>query len=282
MQYSITSVATSLVLLIGFTNAAFVAVVPNQGNNILRLSSQAQQQQRVTHLKTKLLNLGTSTNRGFTASSLDQRNANQIIKELKKYNPTTEPASPYYTTTTTGTKATKTSTISGKWTLVYTDAPDITSLGGSLTSKVGRIGQDCTTPPFIANVIEWIRPDWASSFPFSGSNNSRILQQVVTKATSTPEQPLQLTLSLVGVKLYVDSTNGTLLPNSEFWNAFQDNGIVMEWFQRYPVDLKGPMQTYFGKCSILYLDEELRIIQTGQNYVAVNVRQQNQDESWFS
>jgi hypothetical protein len=56
----------------------------------------------------------------------------------------------------------------------------------------------------------------------------------------------------------------------------------MEWFQRYPIDLKGPIQTYFGKCSILYLDEELRIIQTGQNYVAVNVRQQNQDESWFS
>ena len=35
----------------------------------------------------------------------------------------------------------------------------------------------------------------------------------------------------------------------------------------------------FGTFEILYLDEEMRIIRTGQNYLAVNTR--IRDDEWF-
>merc|ERR1711935_241386 len=94
--------------------------------------------------------------------------------------------------------------ISGKWTLIYTDAPDITGLDTSRnpfsTATLGRIGQDCN-PPFVKNVIEWKRPSWASSLPFSGNENSRILQKVVTSASASPDKPNLVNLKIAGLEL---------------------------------------------------------------------------------
>jgi hypothetical protein len=44
-----------------------------------------------------------------------------------------------------------------------------------------------------------------------------------------------------------------------------------------PVKLRGPLKAPFGKFEILYLDEDMRIIKTGQGYYAVNIR----GEVWF-
>jgi hypothetical protein len=233
-------------------------------------------------LKDELMNLAKATKRGFAASSSDRRKANQLIDALASYNPTTEPAAPYYANTAkvTATAQVMIPTIAGKWTLLYTDAPDITSLASTPTAKLGRIGQDCT-PPFIKNVIEWKRPDWAASLPFSGSESTRILQKVVTQATASPDTPCKLTLNLAGIELSSDSVAagaGDGMKSSDPWKTIQDNGISAGLLQLNPIDLKGPIQTYFGTCTILYLDEELRIIRTGQNYLAVNCRD---NEPWF-
>jgi PAP_fibrillin len=223
----------------------------------------------ITRLKDELIDLAKATKRGFASSSSDRTRANKLIDALASYNPTTEPAAPYYKTA----KSTSQPTLAGKWTLVYTDAPDITSLASTPTAKLGRIGQDCT-PPFIKNVIEWKRPDWAASLPFSGSESSRILQKVVTQATASPDNPCKLTLELAGIELSSDGG----MESSDPWKAIQENGLSAGLLQINPIDLKGPIQTYFGTCTIVYLDEELRIIRTGQNFLAVNRRDQ---EPWF-
>lgn len=55
----------------------------------------------------------------------------QIVNELSAVSPTDEPAAAYYKDVSFGSGT----TLSGKWTLIYTDAPDITSLEGGPLSK---------------------------------------------------------------------------------------------------------------------------------------------------
>jgi hypothetical protein len=144
-------------------------------------------------LKNEILEISKQTKRGFAASFRDQERARELIFELAKYNPTPEPATPYYPNAPTDF-VTSGTTLAGKWTLVYTDAPDITGLESPqqqrgflslpATANLGRIGQECV-PPLIQNVIEWQRPEWASDLPlFSGY--TRILQKVLTQASVDP------------------------------------------------------------------------------------------------
>jgi hypothetical protein len=92
---------------------------------------------------------------------------------------------------------------------VFTDAPEITCLDTSRnpfsTAKLGKIGQECS-PPYIENVIEWLRPDWASGLPRSGSDESRVLQKVVTLASATTEKPLIVDLKVAGLELEAGSS----------------------------------------------------------------------------
>ena len=227
----------------------------------------------IHRLQTELLSLGEATNRGFDASRAMRQEAIAIIDQLAALNPTAEPASPYYDTTTyiPGPN------ICGKWTLVYTDAPDITSLASTPTAKLGRIGQDCS-PPYVKNVIEWKRPEWAERLPFSGTSESRILQKVCTKATASPKDPLQLNLDLAGIELVTDDRNnnddGVSAADkaAALIDAIQTNGVPVGILQQAPLLLEGPWTLPFGKARILFLDERMRILRTQQNFVAVNVR----------
>jgi hypothetical protein len=227
--------------------------------------------EQILRLKNELLILALKTDRGFKASRERRQEAVQIIDSLAALNPTAEPASPYYEDQTyiPGPN------MSGKWTLVYTDAPDITSLASSSpTAKLGRIGQECN-PPYIKNVIEWKRPDWAEALPFSGTRESRILQKVCTKATASPNDPLQLNLDLAGIELV---TADDEQEESSFWDAIQNDGLPVGLLKQAPVVLEGPATVPFGKARILYLDDQMRILRTQQNFVAVNVRS---EPDWF-
>lgn len=161
------------------------------------------------------------------------------------------------------------------------DAPDITSLdatGPLSTAKLGRVGQQCD-PPRIANVIgefllrsnqfrhlhifcctEWTKPDWASDLPFSGSENSRVLQKVVCEGSASPSNPSTVDLKILGLELEGEGDSG---PASILGNN--------------PVKLQGPLSAPFGKFDILYLDETMRITKTYQGFYAVNLR----DDEWF-
>jgi hypothetical protein len=242
-------------------------------------------------LKTELLQLATATDRGFQASAEDRKRVNGLLNALTLLNPTAEPAAAYYSDLTYIPGP----SITGKWTLVYTDAPDITGLANSApTAQLGRIGQECN-PPYVKNVIEWKRPEWAASLPFSGTSESRILQKVCTKATASPNDPLQLNLELAGLELVTspDDDNevdiygmeeeqpqsGGGVPNvSALLEAIQEKGLPVAFLKQAPLQLEGPLTAPFGKATILYLDDTMRILRTQQKYVAVNVRS---DPIWF-
>ncbi|KAL7552628.1 hypothetical protein ACHAWF_015861, partial [Thalassiosira exigua] len=136
--------------------------------------------------------------------------------------------------------------------------------GGPLAAaKLGRIGQECD-PPSIKNVIEWRRPEWASSLPFGGGGggeSDRVLQKVCCEGSATPEKPNEVDLKILGLEV-----TGALL------------GGPAAWFERNPVQLRGPLRALFGKFEILYLDDDMRITETYQGYFAVNVREESE---WF-
>lgn len=224
-------------------------------------------------LKDDLVALAASTRRGFVASKKDRDRAKRIIHELSKLSPTEEPAAAYYTNNAQATSEDGPS-LAGKWTLLYTDAPDITSLDSPVSiQKLGRIGQECN-PPLIKNVIEWKRPDWASSLPFSGDDNSRILQKVVTEGSSSPAANPTVDLKLVGFEISgTNSDNGSI--GSDTGGMFL-NGPA-SFFEQNPIKLQGPLKGPFGKFDILYLDGDMRITKTYQGYYAVNIR----EEEWF-
>lgn len=243
----------------------------------------------VAKLKSDLLTMATNTNRGFQASTAERSVIKDIIYELARFNPSQNPARAYYDNTMTGYDNTG-STISGKWTLIYTDAPDITGLDTSrnpfATAKLGRIGQECQ-PPYIKNVIEWLRPDWAGSLPFSGSTESRILQKVVTSASASPTKPLLVNLKVAGLELEAGEDNRSVQVTStnngmqDLVQRVQDRGLPAGLLSIQPVDLKGPWNPPFGQFEILYVDEDIRVIRTGQNYLAANHRIKDYRDEWF-
>uniref|UniRef100_A0A7S3QJJ2 Plastid lipid-associated protein/fibrillin conserved domain-containing protein n=1 Tax=Chaetoceros debilis TaxID=122233 RepID=A0A7S3QJJ2_9STRA len=252
-------------------------------------------------LKLSLLFKAQDLKRGFEASDSDRNEINDIISQLASLNPSKEPAASYY-------KDTVDSTLQGKWTLAYTDAPDITSLDVSKSSpagsilpslppaaQLGRIGQECNlSESTITNVIEWKRPQWVGdvlsrSASFSGENKGRVLQKVVCEAMAFPDGPSTVQLKLVGFELLgrtkddgEDKDETSKSANSIFPSIPDISSIINEGpaaiLLRNPVKLRGPLQVPFGKFEILYLDEELRIIKTGQGYYAVNMRENN---PWF-
>mmetsp|Transcript_3058 Transcript_3058/g.5619 ORF Transcript_3058/g.5619 Transcript_3058/m.5619 type:complete len:293 (+) Transcript_3058:108-986(+) len=237
-------------------------------------SSEISLDSEAIQLKDDLITLAAATRRGFSASRSDREKAKQIINNLAKYSPSDEPAAAYYKEGENSNTIDR-STIAGKWTLIYTDAPDITSLEGGpfSTAKLGRIGQECD-PPMIKNVIEWQRPDWASSLPFSGGDSSRVLQKVCVVGTSTKENPKLVDLKLAGFELsgINDSDDNAVEGSTSFFNG------PAGFLESNPVKLQGPLTAPFGKFEILYLDDGMRITKTFQGFFAVNIREEN---VWF-
>ncbi|CAJ1949516.1 unnamed protein product [Cylindrotheca closterium] len=234
----------------------------------------------------KLRQIAGRTNRGFQATSMDRRQARDLAFSLEKLNPTAAPAAAYYESSITesAADAAEGPTVSGKWNLIFTDAPDITSLDTSRnpfsTATLGRIGQECN-PPYVKNVIEWKRPSWAGNLPFSGSEDSRVLQKVVTLASASPEKPDVVDLKIAGLELENPNQDDQLSTNGGgIASRVERDGLVAGLLSSNPIDLKGPLNPPFGQFRILYLDEDLRITLTSQNYIAVNSRCKEGGE-WF-
>lgn len=205
-----------------------------------------------TTLKTDLLQLATDTQRGFEATDAQRNQVGNLISQLQQLKSRSNAES-----------STILSQLEGSWTLVYTDAPDIINLRPQLPAfgELGRIGQCCQAPT-ISNVIEWVRPAWAATIlPFT---KQRILQKVVTEAAPNPSKPGFVTLQLSGFQ--VDTVDNV-----------EDNG---QGRRRPWLDVNGPLTVPFGEFQVLYLDKELRITQTGQGYIAVNIRTRP-SERWF-
>lgn len=211
-------------------------------------------------LKDELSSLAEATSRGFDASRSQRRRVAELVEELSRVNPTAEPAAAYYPDSSPSfASSSGAPTLSGKWTLVYTDAPDITSLRPPSTgvvvaaAELGRIGQECDGPTgTIANVIEWTPPVWVPSF----LKGDRALQRVRCGASASPDAPDRVTLTIEGLSVEVEGGAVASLP---------------------PLDLRGFLSLPFGEFRVLYLDDELRAVRTSQGYLAVNAR----TDEWF-
>jgi len=255
-------------------------------------------------LKESILAIAKDSKRGFVATSQQRTEVSDIINKLKELNPSSEPASAFYSEN--NNMDADVPTLTGKWTLVYTDAPDIISLDSSLSPmtsllpsnvKLGRIGQECIPEEStIKNVIEWKRPDWLkgvleqvagkSSEEIDKSGGSRVLQKVCCEAKASPSQPSKVDLKLSGFELVgsvIESSSDGLSGDKSLLLP-SVNDIVMNgpaaWFELNPLQLSGPLKAPFGQFELLYLDQNIRIIQTGQGFFAVNLREVLKDE-WF-
>jgi len=216
------------------------------------------------------LELGKNTNRGFDATSAEREEVKRIVDGLVRDGG--------------GDRMRGLEGLRGDWTLIYTDAPDITSLANNPVASLGRIGQniertDGTDDNFyeIKNCIEWMRP---SNFPnplklprslIGEGKNSRVIQKVVTRgAQRSAEEPFLVDLVVRGVEILPEEADGETLPLP----------------LRLLKDLSLPSQTIFsdklpfGSFELLYLDSEFRIIKTSNNHLAANVRVSD-EERWF-
>lgn len=248
--------------------------VPSRLQMSERTLSMPSSSSEVMQLKEELMMISNATDRGFTATAQQVKQARELIFHLSSFNPTKEPAKPYYSENNTYTIDQP--SLAGKWTLIFSDAPDITGLSRNGLAELGRIGQDCS-PPYIKNVIEWKRPNWATGFPLSGPTDARILQKVVTKASASSEKPTLVYLELKGFQVGTDAgTEGNLV------ESIQKKGLVAGLLAASPFNLPDFFTAPFGQFEVLYLDEDLRVTRTGQNYITVNVRNNLEDEKpWF-
>ena len=221
----------------------------------------------------KIQALAFRTQCGFKATPTDRQRMKYLIQQLAAYNPTPEPAAVFYDKDQDATAA-ATPSLQGKWTLVYTDAPDILTLADNDTfARLQRIGQECGHGK-IANVIEWVPPVWAGALPVTITGNTqgqRVLQKVITQASASPDQLSKVTLVLKGLQvewLQEDSSDNI-------------EGVLPSlWSRVNPLQLQGPLTAPFGSFEVLYLDEEMRIIRTNQGFYAIN-RRNSPETDWF-
>jgi PAP_fibrillin len=321
-----TSTCGALVATLGLLNAfagadpvlAFETLIPPRTHRITRTWSHCcRRRDKRIFQRNRLLTLGLSTNesdgpdetslkealkevlkeiarqssRGFQATQSQRKRAEEVLEELSRLNPSQDPARDYYPNPGVNGSSPHSSSLCGKWTLIYTDAPDIVGLGApNVLAELGRIGQHCD-PPFIKNVIEWKRPAWSTDLLSSllPSNVApalprRVLQKVITKARASSEEPLRVQLDVAGLQVSFDEETALSSEDGGENNSgttVQARGLFGSYLSNAILDVQGPLSLPFGEFRVLYLDDAFRAIRTFQGYIAVNVRIQSTGDAWF-
>ena len=141
----------------------------------------------------------------------------------------------------------------GDWTLLWTDAPDITGLGSSLpfAPTLGRIGQEISAADgTVVNVIEW-RPASLLTTLRSELSEDSVEQRVVTGFTEATPGDVKLVLKGAGLR---------------------PRRVLNRDLELGPYDTTGLFSLPFGEFKVLYNDGSLRVVKTGQNFYSVNER----------
>jgi len=185
-----------------------------------------------------LLAAAFRVDRGFAASQEDRKAITAKLLDLAAFSPNAEPAR----------------SIGGRWTLLYTDAPDILGIprtGGPFL-ELARIGQEIDEAGgTISNVIEWRPPRLLAGFADALAEDV-LVQRVFTDYTVV--SPSKVDLKIKGLGFQPRRALGIDLPDGTRF------------------ELKGPLSLPFGSFEVLYSDGELRIGKTGQGWYSVNRR----------
>ena len=184
---------------------------------------------------------------GFDASPTQRQEIQQLINSLQQLNPNPSPAND----------------LDGDWQLIYSDAPDITSLrnSGPLV-RLQRVGQQIdAAAKTIANVIEYKPRMWLPLSTF-GAEDDRIQQRVLL-TYSVDDEGRRCKLSIDGASLAARKFLGVSLDAAP------------------PLTIRGITSLPFGEFVCLYNDGDVRIAQTQQGYYSVNRRlDASSSEGW--
>uniref|UniRef100_A0A6S8UE30 Plastid lipid-associated protein/fibrillin conserved domain-containing protein n=1 Tax=Ditylum brightwellii TaxID=49249 RepID=A0A6S8UE30_9STRA len=193
-------------------------------------------------LKRSLIALGASFDRGFGASPSSRKEADRIVDDLEKVNPTVDAAQGI---SGDGSPA----PLEGIWRMVWTDAQDVLSLAASPLSTVGAIYQ-VIEPPIATNIIDLI-PRAQALLPPGFAPPTLVRAEVTTRASLRSNMPMRVGLTFESVKLkpveiFGFSTMNTLPPLS-----FD--------LPRIPIP-GGDSESSPGYFDVAYLDDEMLVI----------------------
>eukprot|EP00931_Biecheleriopsis_adriatica_P012101 TRINITY_DN113203_c0_g1_i1.p1 TRINITY_DN113203_c0_g1~~TRINITY_DN113203_c0_g1_i1.p1 ORF type:complete len:280 (+),score=18.86 TRINITY_DN113203_c0_g1_i1:23-841(+) len=184
-------------------------------------------------LKEQVIKKGAELQRGTSMTAKESGRFRELLLELAALNPTSKPAEAWGTVPGT-------SSLLGKWELVWSDAPDVARPESVKTEQ--EIALDGTGRRTITNIVEVPLP-WGT-----------VELGVETLAMVTSSSEIDLKIRGIDAK------------KSDSWPWFVP---FINIFDLIPKSENG---SPFGSFQVLYLDESLRITKTNSGYYAVNKR----------
>jgi hypothetical protein len=256
----------------------FIAVTTSSGRNPhlqISRSSQKQQQQRIystsvnndreendstttpstattiktiESLKSELINLGASYDRGYGATSRSFAKADSIISKLEQNNPEQNAIRGIDGNGDGGdTEDNKDSSpLAGSWRMIWTTAADVLTLNANPFTTVGAIYQ-VFNPPSVTNIIDLLPPFQT----LLGSERGSLLRAKVQTRAYSPKQQEGNNNNTNKNKIGLDFESISLEPVELFGN---DVGFLP------PLGFDLPRTPFEGFFDVIFLDENLLII----------------------
>lgn len=232
----------------------------------------AEDKSKRDQIKTKLLALFASYDRGFGASPRARSEVEALVKELELMNPKPSDANVGIDgkVVVVG-ESEQEIPLKGIWRMVWTTALDVLNLAASPIATPGAIYQDISNPPLAINIIDFI-PRFQSLLPTSASTTSLVRAEVQTRASRRKNySDNRVGLTFESVKLIPIEILGFKPPDS-FLPPFKiDFPTSLIDVEKLPgVDPENAP----GFFDVTYLDEDMLIIKQnapGGYFVSIKV-----------
>ena len=187
-------------------------------------------------LKTELLQLAASYDRGYGATKRANEEVDSLISKLEAINPETNASQ--------GVEGDDTSPLSGSWRMVWTTAPDVLTLNANPLVTVGAIYQVFDLPK-VTNIIDLLPP--FQTLIGSSQMGSVLRAKVTTKACRAKNQEKDTESNKIGLNF----EKVALEPVELLGN---DVGFLP------PLGFDLPPTPFEGYFDVTFLDQELLIV----------------------
>lgn len=187
-------------------------------------------------LKTELLQLAASYDRGYSATKRANDEVDSLISKLEAINPETNASK--------GVEGDDTSPLSGSWRMVWTTAPDVLTLNANPLVTVGAIYQVFDLPK-VTNIIDLLPP--FQTLIGSSQMGSVLRAKVTTRACRAKNQDKDTKSNKIGLNF----EKVALEPVELLGN---DVGFLP------PLGFDLPPAPFEGYFDVTFLDEDLLII----------------------
>lgn len=213
-------------------------------------------------LKADLIRACALCDRGFSARPAQRRKIDSLVAELAPLSACAEPTAGLDGSVVDG----RPTPIVGLWELVYTDSPDVSSLGLNPLTIVGAIYQDIRQPPEVVNVIE-LSPRILNAQP---ALDTTLRVKVFARALARSPARVGLAFERLGgapVTFLGADVPPWLSPPALDLRALLPFGLG-EPAAEQPRDERGAGAFF----DVVYLDGELLVIKANRGGVYVSVR----------